>query len=267
MTAVPPEPTDDPAPLVRYAADQGVASVTLDSQGNRNALSRRLLDQLLGSLDRAEADARVRVVVLGAAGRTFCSGADLSEAVTGGMEGTARTLVEVQRRIVASPKPVVARVQGAVRAGGLGLVAAADVAVASRSSSFALTEVRLGLAPATISLTVLPRMTSRAAAWAFLTGEVFDGTAAEAMGLVSTAVPEEELDTEVGHVVGALTTAHPQGLRETKRLLTADVRERIDRDGERLAALSAGLFGSPEGQAALQAFLDRGDASGRRSDR
>jgi enoyl-CoA hydratase/methylglutaconyl-CoA hydratase len=243
--------------LVRYVESGSVATLTLDSQHNRNALSRRLVSELVEGLDRAEAAEEVRVLVLAAAGPAFCSGADLSEAAEGGMAEGARALVELQRRIVASPKPVVARVHGPVRAGGIGLVAAADLAICADTVGFALTEVRLALAPAVISLTVLPRLTSRAAARTFLTGETFDATTAASIGLVTAAVPSEELDDEVDRVVAGLGQGHPQGLRESKRLVNAEILARIERDGDEVADLSQRLFGSAEAREAMQAFLSR----------
>ncbi len=241
--------------LVHYGTDGHVASITLDSPHNRNALSRAVVGGLLEGLDRAEADDGVRVVVLRAEGPVFCSGADLVEAAGEGMEEGARRLVALQRRIVASPLPVVVRLHGPVRAGGIGIVAAADLAISTREATFALTEVRLGLAPAAISLTVLPRLTSRAAARTFLTGETFDGAAAATMGLVTTAVPADQLDVELAGVLADLARGHPQGLAESKRLTTADVLARIDRDGEQMAALSARLFGSEAAKTAMRAFL------------
>ena len=252
-------PNGDPgaSELVRYTVGDGVAVLTLDSPHNRNALSRLLVGQLLAGLTRAEDDDGVRVVVVRAEGPVFCSGADLAEAAAGSMREGAAALVEVQRRIVGCPKPVVARVQGPVRAGGTGIVAACDLAVASDTATFALTEVRLALAPAVVSLTVLPRLTSRAAARFFLTGESFDGTTAAAIGLVTTAVPADRLDEELDRLVADLRKGHPQGLRESKRLLTAGVLERIEQEGEALADLSQRLFGSEEARTAMAAFLSR----------
>jgi enoyl-CoA hydratase/methylglutaconyl-CoA hydratase len=245
------------APLVRRSGGDGVAVLTLDSPHNRNALSRRLVSELLDGLTAAEADEAVRVVVVRAEGPVFCSGADLGEAAAGSMREGAAALVELQRRVVACPKPVVARVQGPVRAGGTGLVAACDVAVAVEGATFALTEVRLALAPAVVSLTVLPRLTSRAAARLFLTGTPVDGRTAAEVGLVTSAVPADRLDEEVDRLVTDLLAGHPQGLRETKRLLTAGVLEAIDRDGDALADLSQRLFASDEARAAMAAFLSR----------
>jgi enoyl-CoA hydratase/methylglutaconyl-CoA hydratase len=243
--------------LVHYRVDDSVASLVLDSQHNRNALSKQLVAELFAGLERAEADPEVKVVLIRAEGRTFCSGADLSEASGEGMEKAAGVLVELQRRIATLAKPVVARVHGNVRAGGIGIVAASDIAVSATDATYAFTEVRLGLTPAAISLSVLPRMTDRAAARTFLTGEVFDGRAAERHGLVTLAVPEDELNSEVDEICAALAKGHPQGLRETKALVGRELVERIDAHGADLAALSARLFGSEEAKAAMLAFLNR----------
>ncbi|MFS3128438.1 enoyl-CoA hydratase-related protein [Nocardioides sp. Bht2] len=245
------------APLVHLHSVDAVATITFDSPHNRNALSRQLVSELYSALDAAEADAAVRVIVIRAEGRVFCSGADLSEASSGGMEEGALGIVDLQRRIVTCPKPVVTRLHGAVRAGGIGIVAASDVAISADDASYAFTEVKLGLTPAAISLTVLPRMTDRAAALTFLTGETFNGTAAAEMGLVTKAVPEAELDAEIDAVCAALATGAPQGLRETKLLLGRHLLRNIDENGADLAKLSARLFGSDEAREAMTAFLSR----------
>ena len=242
--------------LVHYRVDDHVASLVLDSQPNRNALSAQLVRELYDGLARAEADDDVLVVLIRAEGRTFCSGADLAEA-TGGMEQTARMMVDLQRRFVTLPKPVVVRAHGNVRAGGIGIVAAADIAVSADDATYAFTEVRLGLAAAAISLSVLPRMTDRSAALTFLTGDVFTGAEAERMGLVTRAVAEDDLDVEVEEICASLAEGNPQGLRETKLLLGRGLLARIDEHGDDLAALSARVFGSDEAKAAMRAFLDR----------
>ena len=243
--------------LVHYEADGHVATLTLDSQHNRNALSRQLVGELFERLDRAEADADVKVVLIVATGRTFCSGADLSEASGEGMEKAAGVLVDLQRRIVSLSKPVVTRLHGNVRAGGIGIVAASDIAISAGDASYAFTEVHLGLTPAAISLTVLPRLADRSAALTFLTGGVFDGEMAAGMGLVTMSVPEHSLDDEIEKICTALCKGTPQGLRETKQLLAQPLVERIDRLGGDLAKLSARLFGSDEAKAAMHAFLTR----------
>ncbi|MCD4533259.1 enoyl-CoA hydratase family protein [Nocardioides sp. cx-169] len=243
--------------LVHLEVADGVATITLDSPHNRNALSQQLVGELFGHLASVDVDTDVKVVVLQATGRVFCSGADLSEAASGSMEQGAKVLVEMQRQIVSHRKPVVTRLQGAVRAGGIGLVAASDIVVAAAEATFALTEVKLGLAPAAISLTVLPRLSSRAASLAFLTGEPFTAAEAVDMGLVTRAVPADDLDAAVAAVVASLVTGSPQGLRETKRLLAVDILDRIAARGEEMAALSGALFASDEAREAMLAFLSR----------
>lgn len=249
---------DDDAELVHLTVADAVATVTLDSPHHRNALSRRLVAELSAHLATAAADPEVIVVLIRSAGRVFCSGADLSEATSGAAarQGPA-AIMGLQRAIVALPKPVVVEVSGPVRAGGIGIVAAADVVIAAQEASFALTEVKLGLAPAVISLTVLARLTSRAASYACLGGEVFTGAQADDMGLVTVAVPAEEVGAEVTRVCAALATGAAQGLRETKALLNARLLADIDARGEELTALSARLFGSPDAQEAMTAFLSR----------
>ena len=243
--------------LVHYGVAEQVAALRFDSQHNRNALSRQLVGELFAHLETAEADDEVKVVVIRAEGRTFCSGADLSEAGEDGMEAAAGVLVDLQRKLASLSKPVVARVHGNVRAGGIGIVAASDIAISADDATYAFTEVRLGLTPAAISLSVLPRMTDRSAALTFLTGEVFDGTTAAQMGLVTKAVPEDELDLEVQQVCAALAKGNPQGLRETKQLIGQPLVKRIDELGGELAKLSARLFGSDEAKSAMMAFLNR----------
>jgi enoyl-CoA hydratase/carnithine racemase len=247
---------DDTA-LVRYVVEGPRATVTLDSQHNRNALSRQLVTELVAALEAAEADAEVRVVAITAAGPVFCSGADLAEATSEGMEVGARRIVALQRQIATMSKPVVTRVDGAVRAGGIGIVAASDIAIAADDATFALTEVKLGLAAAIISLTVHARMSPRAAALTTLGGEVFSGADAAAYGLVTEAVPAIALDARMAELCAQLATGAPQGLRESKAILNRDLVARIDAHGEEMAGLSARLFASDEARAAMTAFLNR----------
>jgi enoyl-CoA hydratase/methylglutaconyl-CoA hydratase len=242
--------------LVRYDAQDGVATITLDSPHNRNALSRQLVTELFQAFDTAAGDDS-RVVLVRSADRVFCSGADLSEAAGGGMEEGTKALVELQRRIVTHPKPVVTRLAGPVRAGGLGIVAASDIAICQDDVTFAFTESRLGLAPAVISLTVLPRLSSRAASDTFLTGRTFDAAEAAAMGLVTRSVPADNLDGAVEEACAELLKAHPQGLAETTQLLAGALLANIDAHADEMRALSARLFASDGAREAMEAFLSR----------
>jgi enoyl-CoA hydratase/carnithine racemase len=243
--------------LVHLDVEGPLATITLDSPHNRNALSKQLVSELVGHVATAGADDAVKVVLIRSSGRVFCSGADLSEASTGGMEEGARAIVALQRQLLTLDKAVVVELGGPVRAGGIGIVAAADVAVASTEATFALTEVKLGLAAAIISLTVHQRMNPRAAALTTLGGEVFSGEQAAEYGLVTVAVPADELPAKVTEVCDSLSTGASQGLRESKRILNRDLVARIDERGEELAALSARLFASDEAREAMTAFLSR----------
>jgi enoyl-CoA hydratase len=186
----------------------------------------------------------------------FCAGADLKEqASQGGPEEGTRRMLALLRAIVELPKPVVARVDGAVRAGGLGIVGACDIAVASAKATFAFTEVRLGLAPAIISLTTLGRMTERAASRYYLTGETFDAAAAAASGLLTAAV--DDLDAELATITDALRACSPQGLAETKPMTTQGARAAFTDRADEVQALSARLFASEEAREGMLAFLQK----------
>lgn len=249
--------TDISTELVHLSVHGALATITLDSPHNRNALSKQLVTELVGHVTTAGAHPDVKVVLIRSSGRVFCSGADLSEAAAGGMADGARAIVDLQRQLLTLDKAVVVELGGPVRAGGIGIVAAADIAIASTDSTFALTEVKLGLAAAIISLTVHQRMNPRAAALTTLGGEVFSGEEAAAYGLVTTAVPADDLTAEVAKACESLATGAVQGLRESKKILNRDLVARIDERGEELAALSASLFASDEAREAMTAFLSR----------
>jgi enoyl-CoA hydratase len=242
--------------VVHYEVARAMATVTLDSPANRNALSARLVTELSGHLATAAADDAVRAVVLTHSGTVFCAGADLREqAAEGGPEQGTRRMLGLLGAIVELPKPVIARIDGAVRAGGLGLVGACDIALAGDRASFAFTEVRLGLAPAIISLTTLGRMTERAAARYYLTGETFRAPAAAECGLITAAAAD--LDAELAMITDALRACSPQGLAETKPLTARAVLTAFTERADDLQALSARLFGSEEAREGMLAFLQK----------
>jgi enoyl-CoA hydratase len=241
--------------LVQYSVDRGVARIALDSPRNRNALSTALVGQLTDALATAAADDTVRVLELTHTGTTFCAGADLSEASRGGMATGAGQVMALMRSMVTLPKPVVGSIDGHTRAGGLGLVGACDIVLAGPQSTFAFTEVRLGLAPAMISLTTLPRMDARAASRYYLTGETFDAARAAEIGLITEAVAD--IDASTIAVLDALRAGSPQGLRETKLLLTQGVLSGFEARSAVLAELSARLFGSAEAAEGMAAFREK----------
>jgi methylglutaconyl-CoA hydratase len=249
--------------LVRTATAAGVTTLTLDSPANRNALSTPLMGELLDRLSAAAADPAVRVVVLSHTGPVFCAGADLKETAEARADGRipADVMGDVLAAIWELPKPVVARVGGPARAGGLGLIAAADIAVCAQDATFAFSEVRLGVIPAIISATVLPRLAPRAAAELYLTGNVFDGRRAAEVGLVTAAVPGDELDAAVGAYVSALVRGGPLALAGTKQLLRRTGQPAIRAELAELSARSAGYFRSEEGREGVAAFREKRDAT------
>jgi methylglutaconyl-CoA hydratase len=243
--------------VIRVEVRSGVATLTLDSPANRNALSRAMRAQLRSALTDALADDAVRVVVLDHTGRVFCSGMDLTEAAGGAAaDQGVNEFPALLDTIWHFPKPVVAAVRGPARAGGVGLLAACDVVVAATSATFAFTEVRVGVVPAVISAVCLPRMLPNVAHRLMLTGEVFDAPAALAGGLVDLVVPDDEVDAGVAAQVDALGRGAPLALAETKRLLRARSGPLADRFPE-LLALSARFFAGEEGQEGIAAFREK----------
>ncbi|WP_406437131.1 enoyl-CoA hydratase family protein [Streptomyces sp. NBC_00631] len=239
--------------LIGQAHARAVTTLSLDATATRNALSAALVAELAEALTDCAKDPDVRAVVLTHTGTTFSAGADLRD------PPDPDALVRLLRQIVELPKPVVARVTGHVRAGGLGLLAACDIAAAATGSTFAFTEVRIGVAPAVISLPLLPRTDPRALARHYLTGERFDPPEAVRLGLITTTA--DDVDTALAPILDGLRRSSPQALAETKRLLTARVLETFDRDAATLTALSARLFSSDQAREGMTAFLERRDAA------
>ncbi|GGR87874.1 enoyl-CoA hydratase [Streptomyces nojiriensis] len=231
----------------------GIATLTLDSPGNRNALSADLVAELRSALAATAADTAVRAVVLTHTGTTFCAGADLKSPCD------PADFLALLRETAELPKPVVARVTGHVRAGGLGLLGVCDIAAAGPQSSYAFTETHLGLAPAVISMPLLPRLDPRAAARYFLTAEAFDAAEAARIGLLT--LHGDDVDATLEPVLAGLRKASPQGLAATKALTSAAVREALTRDGSRLTELSAGLFASAEAREGITARFERREPS------
>jgi enoyl-CoA hydratase len=247
------------AGLVQYRVDGRAAWLTLDSPHNRNALSAALVDQLQQGLRDAAADPAVRVVVLGHTGGTFCAGADLSEGSGGDpfdqAKARADEMTVLLRALLECPLPVLGAIDGHVRAGGLGIVGACDIVVAGPRSTFALTEARIGVAPAIISMTLLPKMSPRAAGRYYLTGETFAATQAAEIGLITQAA--EDVTEAIDALIAELSKASPQGLAASKALTTGEILAGFDRDADRLTHESATLFVSDEAREGMLSFLQK----------
>ncbi|MEY4231113.1 MAG: hypothetical protein RLZZ362_1962 [Actinomycetota bacterium] len=231
---------------VQCQVEGGVATITLDSPANRNALSTALLTSLHEALDRAE-QPDVRVIVLTHTPPVFCAGADLRERSNGPTD--AGPMMRAMRRLVEVAQPVIAAVQGPVRAGGIGLMASCDLVVVQRDVTFAFTEVRIGVAPAIISVPILQRVPWTQLAAPFLTGETFDASTALDMGLVTHV--SDDVPTTVRALVDGVLAGAPGAVAATKRLL------RGERSWEAMQSLSEELFGSAEAAEGMRAFAEQ----------
>lgn len=241
-----------------------VATVTLDRPELRNAFNEHTIAELAVAFDGLGQSDNVRAIVLAANGPAFCAGADLNwmkrMAAYSDDENhqDAMRLADMLRTIYLCPRPVVAKVQGDCYAGGMGLVAACDIVIASEQASFCLSEVRLGLIPATISPYVIKAMGEQAARRYFLTAERFDAARALDIGLAHEVVAPDALDATVAGIVKALVNNSPNAVRQAKALVR-DVAGRavddallLDTAG-RIAAIRASL----EGREGVASFLDK----------
>jgi methylglutaconyl-CoA hydratase len=245
--------------LVHLDVVGGVGTITLDSPANRNALSRRLVADLDRHLTAALADAGVRLIVLTGSGPAFCSGADLKEPRSPEPPASSRPggLAPILAAMWDAPKPIVGRINGAARAGGLGLVAACDIAVAPESTTFAFSEVRIGVIPAVISVVIVPKIGATRAMELFLTGDPFDARAAVMYGLLNAAAPDDRLDEVVGRYVASLLKGAPEALAGCKRLVRDVPALPMDAAFAEMASRSARFFASEEAREGMAAFAQK----------
>jgi methylglutaconyl-CoA hydratase len=237
----------------------GVATITLNRPDNRNALSSELVASLSSSLARAIDEPAAQVIVLTGAGTVFCAGADLKErrTVTDGDEAGVPTFVRVFEQILDAPKPVVAKLNGSALAGGLGLACSCDLVVAPDTAMFGFTEVRIGVAPAIISVVCLPKLRAADAAELFLTGERITATEALRVGLINRCVAPDAVDATTDGLVEKLRLGGPRALAATKALLDSTDRQARRDAFVRMAALSAQLFASEEAAEGMAAFAQK----------
>jgi methylglutaconyl-CoA hydratase len=241
-----------------------IAHVTLNRPDVRNAFNEHSIAELALAFDELGRNELVRAIVLGANGSAFCAGADLNwmKKMAGYSDSENRAdamrLADMLRTMYTCPKPVVAKVQGDCYAGGMGLVAACDIAISVDTANFCLSEVKLGLIPATISPYVIKAMGEQAARRWFLTAERFDAKEAHRIGFVHEIVPAADLDTKVAGIVQALANNSPNAVREAKKLVREvagrDVTEALlEETAERIAAIRASL----EGREGVASFLEK----------
>lgn len=248
-------------PAVAYVVDGPVATITLNRPDAKNRLDIAAMQLMAEHLRGAAADDAVRVVVVTGSGSTFCSGADLAGAAAaaegGFAQGGTSALADLLTAMLDHPKPLIARVQGHVAGGGNGLVAACDIAVASADARFAFSEVRVGVAPAIISVVCLQVMQRRDAQELLLTGERVHADRVLAAGLVTAVAEPDGLDAAVQAYVDALLLGGPEALRNTKALLRrVPAMERAEAFAW-TSEMSAGLFTSAEAREGMTAFLEK----------
>jgi methylglutaconyl-CoA hydratase len=247
--------------VVETELSGGVLTVTLADEANRNALGARLVGELVDALDDADADPAVRVVVLTNRGRVFCAGADLSERTAEDAPAAVHSPEGLFGRFARSPKPYVGRIAGHCVAGGIGLAAAMDISIAAEDAKFGFTEVRVGVAPAVISVVCLPKLRPADARAAFLRGSRFTAAEAARMGLVNAAVPADRLDDEVDAVVTDLLAGGPGAIAAAKRLLAEVPGSPVDEAFRWTGELSAQLFATDEAREGMRAFLEKRPAA------
>ncbi len=249
---------------LKTQTEQGVHTITLSRPEVRNAFNETLIGEIRQAFEQAGSDPAVRCIVLAAEGKAFCAGADLNwmrrmaDYTRDENLADAGQLAAMLRAIYECPKPTIARVQGDVFAGGVGLVAACDMAVSVDTATYCLSEVKLGLIPATISPYVIRAMGARASHRYFLTAERFSAAEAYRVGLVHEVVAANELDAKVAELTSALVSASPNAVRACKRLVQ-DVAER-EIDDALVAHTVAGIAdirSSAEGKEGVQSFLQK----------
>ena len=240
---------------------RGVARLILNRPERRNALDGELIGALLARIEAIENDPEVRVLVLTGAGGAFCSGADIDWMrarlfdTPEANRAHAGALADLMRRLNGLSKPTIARIAGPAYGGGVGLIACCDIAIASETSVFALSEARLGLAPAVIAPYIIAAVGQRQAWRLFLTAARIDAQEALRLGLVHRVVPAKHLDEAVEAEVGCLLAGGPEALAHCKRISL----ENLPRDPERAgsAELLTRLWASPEAQEGLSAFVEK----------
>jgi methylglutaconyl-CoA hydratase len=243
----------------RYEVRNTAAWITLDSPENRNALSAQLVSELGSHLRAAIADPAVRAIVLTGNGPAFCAGADLKsrgDAVAPG-SGAKNPFVEILRLMWDGPKPVIVAANGHAFGGGVGLVAAADIAIVADNAMLSFSEVRIGVIPAMISVVVLPKLGVHQAMRLFLTGARFTAAEARDYGLAHTVVPVGELAAAVQAEVDAIALGGPNAVAEAKKLIRTVSKVSMDEGFAYAEAKIAELFASPEAAEGMMAFATK----------
>lgn len=246
--------------LVKTEFDNGVLTIILCDEENRNALSVGLTSELAKTLDEAELNSEVRAIVLTNSGRVFCAGADLSERSSNkGVDSSAKPVdpLEIFGRFRKSSKPYIGKIAGHCVAGGMGIAAAMDISIATEEAKFGFTEVRIGVAPAIISVLCLPKMRPSEASEAFLRGNRFSASEAVRMGLINASVPAEKLDAAVEEVLSDIKAGGPEAIAAAKQLILRVPHMQTDEAFSWTSKMSADLFKGDEAQEGMRAYLEK----------
>jgi methylglutaconyl-CoA hydratase len=239
-----------------------IAAITLNRPEKRNAISARMIEDLLAALDQVETGS-ARVGILTGAGKAFCSGMDLEDLKAIAQQSPERNLEDSQRlarifrRLWSFPKPLIAAVNGPALAGGCGIATLCDFTLAAPEAKFGYTEVRIGFLPAIVSVFLLRQIGEKRARDLLLTGRILDAREAEQVGLVTRVVPAEKLMDAARELVATLLAASPSSLMHTKRVLCKFAAEEVDRELERAIAENAGIRSTADFREGLTAFLEK----------
>ncbi len=254
----------DQSTVLYEVDDRGIATVTLNNPDKHNAFDEHIIASLTESFQRASQDQSVRALVLQANGKSFCAGADLGwmKKMAGYSEAQnlddAEKLAAMLHALYAMPKLTIARVQGAAFGGAVGLVACCDIAIGSKLSKFCLSEVKLGLIPATISPYVVEAMGARVCKRYFQTAEVFSARRARRLGLLSEVVAEEELDQHINDIIRQVLNNGPRAVTAAKALVDHVKYRPINAElRTQTSDMIAKIRVSEEGQEGLNAFLSK----------
>lgn len=242
-----------------FEVTNGAAWIRLNRPEARNALSAALVNEVYDHLQTANDDADVRCIVITGNGPAFCAGADLKSPPGQIVDGQARAIAypDVLTSIMDSSKPVIAAINGAAFAGGLGLVGAADIVVTVEDVQFSFSEVRIGVIPAVISVVCLPKLGTHHGMKLFLTGERFTGAQAVEMGFAHRAVPAEALAAAVQEEIDAINQGGPIAVQEAKKLVRRVSQLSIEEGFAVTGPWSRSLFESEEGQEGMAAFREK----------
>jgi len=241
-----------------YEIRQGAAWITLNRPENRNALSAVLVNELFDHINDSNDNDEVRSIVITGTGPAFCAGADL-KSPPGQLSGGQKAVpyADVLNAIMESPKPVIAAVNGAAFAGGLGLVGAADIVVTVKDVQFSFSEVRIGVIPAIISVVCLPKLGTHHGMKLFLTGERFNGTQAVDMGFAHRAVPAESLIEAVQEEIDMINMGGPTAVVECKKLVRRVPQLSVAEGFKETAEWSSRMFNSDEASEGMASFREK----------